>query len=261
MTSIRRIAANRRNAKRSTGPKTSAGRSRSGRNAMRHGLESARFKEQENPEWVNRFVEALCNGEDDPSCRLFAHTIADCEILLSRVRATRAAALQHISDQLEEQGKEKQSHSSVLDEDIDQLAAIATELSDGSQKQEDQVERDAFISLIRTYRGITAKLDTELQDGDIRTIVNGLNSSSPLFGAAMKLHSARQNDICEGERRKLSGKVRRLTERLNNSVDRYDVGVSSLDQAWAQVKGMERYERRALSKRRRAMRRLRDLRS
>jgi hypothetical protein len=38
MTSARRIAANRANARRSTGPRTAAGRARSARNALRHGL-------------------------------------------------------------------------------------------------------------------------------------------------------------------------------------------------------------------------------
>ena len=38
MSSARKIAANRANARRSTGPKTAAGRARSARNAVRHGL-------------------------------------------------------------------------------------------------------------------------------------------------------------------------------------------------------------------------------
>jgi hypothetical protein len=43
MTSARQVAANRRNARVSTGPKTLAGKARSARNARRHGLnQSAR---------------------------------------------------------------------------------------------------------------------------------------------------------------------------------------------------------------------------
>ena len=38
--SIKRIEANRRNAKHSTGPKTSAGKFRSSRNSLKHGLEA-----------------------------------------------------------------------------------------------------------------------------------------------------------------------------------------------------------------------------
>ena len=38
MTSLRQIESNRRNALRSTGPKTEAGKQRSSKNAVRHGL-------------------------------------------------------------------------------------------------------------------------------------------------------------------------------------------------------------------------------
>ena len=38
MSTLRQIAANRRNAEKSTGPRTEAGRRRSRRNALRHGL-------------------------------------------------------------------------------------------------------------------------------------------------------------------------------------------------------------------------------
>ena len=45
MASKRQIEANRKNAKRSTGPKTTAGKSRSCHNALRHGLARAKHEE------------------------------------------------------------------------------------------------------------------------------------------------------------------------------------------------------------------------
>src|SRR4051794_13489448 len=100
MASARQIAANRRNAARSTGPRTSAGKARSRRNALRHGLESVHFKVTDDPALESRIVDAICNGNADPHRRLLALAIADCQIMLSRVRVVRAAAYEHLLEHL-----------------------------------------------------------------------------------------------------------------------------------------------------------------
>jgi hypothetical protein len=53
MATARQIAANRRNAQRSTGPRTAAGKSTSSRNALRHGLSR--------PQEMNAVTEAEIN--------------------------------------------------------------------------------------------------------------------------------------------------------------------------------------------------------
>lgn len=50
MATDRQIAANRANAKKSTGPRTQAGRARSGQNARRHGLAAIPFDLRSSPE-------------------------------------------------------------------------------------------------------------------------------------------------------------------------------------------------------------------
>ena len=55
MATVRQIAANRRNAQRSTGPRTAVGRSMSSRNALRHGLSLP----QEKDSATNAAIDAL----------------------------------------------------------------------------------------------------------------------------------------------------------------------------------------------------------
>ena len=60
MTSLRQIESNRRNALRSTGPKTEAGKQRSSKNAVRHGLTAETVIEPlEDPEDYKAFEQAV----------------------------------------------------------------------------------------------------------------------------------------------------------------------------------------------------------
>lgn len=65
MASERQLAANRANAKRSTGPKTNTGRHASIRNAVRHGLASPTEPRQMIPIDIGDLVEALIEPGTD----------------------------------------------------------------------------------------------------------------------------------------------------------------------------------------------------
>jgi hypothetical protein len=89
MSSEKRIAANRRNARRSTGPKTPEGKARSSRNARKHGLLSKDITlPEENPEDFRQLLQAYCDdlqpvGETE---EFLVHEIATCQWRLERAR-------------------------------------------------------------------------------------------------------------------------------------------------------------------------------
>ncbi len=86
MTSAARIAANRANARKSTGPKTAAGKARVSRNARRHGLSRPLFCDGA----CTPHVEALAReiaGQDAAGERLsLARNIAAAQLDLARIR-------------------------------------------------------------------------------------------------------------------------------------------------------------------------------
>jgi hypothetical protein len=86
----KQIAANRANAKRSTGPKTAAGRSRSSRNAVRHGLSGPLhldFAMSEKADAIARLLAGVgANDEQLTSTMEVAHAHVD----LLRIRRVRA---------------------------------------------------------------------------------------------------------------------------------------------------------------------------
>jgi len=92
MASERQIAANRRNAKKSTGPRSADGKARSRRNALRHGLSIASRANPVFQKDVMLLARALSPaGKDIGDAALIA---ADAEIDLLRTRKYRAALIE-----------------------------------------------------------------------------------------------------------------------------------------------------------------------
>lgn len=95
MASPRQIEANRRNAQRSTGPKTVGGKAKSSRNALRHGL--ARSCELENPEPPN-FLFSISSGLEGEVGPEAAAAVAQAKRDMWCVRMVRQAILADLSD-------------------------------------------------------------------------------------------------------------------------------------------------------------------
>lgn len=101
MTTDRKIASNRKNAQKSTGPRSEAGRRRSRRNAFRHGLAVAIGSQPGLREDIEALAKALVGKSGRPIG--FARQVAEAELDLKRIREIKASQLGVIVDDPEAQ--------------------------------------------------------------------------------------------------------------------------------------------------------------
>jgi len=97
MASERQIAASRRNARKSTGPRSGAGRKRASRNAYRHGLtlsitSTAAFAKQ-----LDKLARKIAGNTDDAITLDCALQIAQAELELARVRRAKVGLIERAS--------------------------------------------------------------------------------------------------------------------------------------------------------------------
>jgi hypothetical protein len=90
MSSVKRVLANRENAKKSTGPRTSAGKFRAGRNALRHGLSSVGSAHHGASRRVTTIAKKLCEKDPFPYRFHVALQIAEEQAMIERIRLARA---------------------------------------------------------------------------------------------------------------------------------------------------------------------------
>jgi hypothetical protein len=91
MTSDRKIESNRKNAQKSTGPRSDAGQRRCRRNALRHGLSVAIGSDPSFSEDIKRLAGAIARGRSGQNIGEFAHQAAEAEIDLLHIRKLRAS--------------------------------------------------------------------------------------------------------------------------------------------------------------------------
>jgi hypothetical protein len=102
MGSVRKQEANRRNAQKSTGPRTPAGRARASRNALKHGLAAA-GRDPGHASRVSELVQDLLD-ELEISQEYVPELLAiiEAEVDLLRARYIRASLLQDLLNQMKE---------------------------------------------------------------------------------------------------------------------------------------------------------------
>jgi hypothetical protein len=89
MLSARKLAANRRNTVSSTGPRTGSGKSRSSRNALKHGLAIAIGQDPVQSEAMACLAKAIAGQMPNPEGLALSRLAADAQLELLRVRSYR----------------------------------------------------------------------------------------------------------------------------------------------------------------------------
>ena len=96
MASEKQLRANRENAKKSTGPKTVAGRARSSRNTFRHGLSLPLTLNAETAEKAELIRQMLVSDQAAAAQGLAAFEVAEAQLDLSRIRNVRKKMMAHL---------------------------------------------------------------------------------------------------------------------------------------------------------------------
>jgi hypothetical protein len=92
----RQIAANRRNARRSTGPRSGTGRKRSSRNSFRHGLGARVTADAERIKRVERLARKIAGAASDFVALECAMRIAQAEFDLAQIHRIKLALISRV---------------------------------------------------------------------------------------------------------------------------------------------------------------------
>jgi hypothetical protein len=136
MASEKQIAANRVNAKRSTGPKTAAGKLRSSRNAFRHGLSGPLPPDPATSAKVDWIADEVAGEQASGHQKAAAQGFARAQVELLRIRSIRSEQLAKtvLNDRTDRNTRE-----------LNRLAAL------------DRYERYALTRRRRSSRGLRSK--------------------------------------------------------------------------------------------------------
>jgi hypothetical protein len=98
MTSQRTITANRHNSRNSCGPRTAAGKARASRNAQRHGLAAITHRLPVPSAEIEQLARAICGDDKDPALFAQAVAIAENELALRAIRERQIECVERLRE-------------------------------------------------------------------------------------------------------------------------------------------------------------------
>lgn len=98
MSSDRQLAANRKNSRKSSGPRSAAGERRASRNALCHGLAAITYRAPAPAGDIDRLARAICGQDDDPLLFGAAVAIAHNHFALRTIKAQQVAVIERLRD-------------------------------------------------------------------------------------------------------------------------------------------------------------------
>jgi hypothetical protein len=128
VTGPRKIEANRKNARASTGPKTREGRARVARNALRHGLSVPLCSDRASSEQVEASARQIVGTAASAKIQERARDVAEAQIDLRRIRCARDRVLCDALNSLHDEARSAdgpQTLASILSEATKELLAMA----------------------------------------------------------------------------------------------------------------------------------------
>jgi hypothetical protein len=96
MSTAKQAAANRRNARRSSGPRSSAGKQRVSHNARRHGLSISITADRAVGEQIEQLAREIAGGTQNDLRLECARAVAAAELDLARVRQAKVALIERV---------------------------------------------------------------------------------------------------------------------------------------------------------------------
>jgi hypothetical protein len=148
MTSAKKITANRANARKSTGPRTSRGKASASRNALRHGLATIQLPELEVSSRIKRIAKKIVGDNAGSAEYEQAVIIAESEIMLLNVRAASVAIVK--------------LHGGAGPTAIDPISSIVAELGGGAKVvSEKGMPNHSFDDLDATRRALPELMKLE----------------------------------------------------------------------------------------------------
>jgi hypothetical protein len=225
MTSQRKIAANRQNARKSRGPRSAAGKIIASRNALRHGFAAAVHRQQIPEAEIDRMAKALCGSNPNPVLFEQARNIARNDLALQAISAQQIAVVERVRER---------------------CAVALTTRKRGVLKHVDEHTRQSgqafdLASALRDH--LLEKYATQLPppDLEIEAMQCEADGLIPLYLEAFLRGNKSWRDEEEGETNEK--RVRDQTRERDEA--------ETLEEA---VADLDRYERRAWSRQRRALR-------